>query len=116
MLGGMWEIAFYKNSRGDPLVYNFVAKQDKAVQSKAARSFTLMRQYGPDLGMPYGRYLGSGLYELRVRANNEVRIFYCTVAKRRIIMMLHAFKKRTQKIPAKELNLARKRQNELTEL
>lgn len=116
IVSGMWEITFYQNGRGDSLVYDFLVAKDRAVWSKSGRSFDAMRKYGPDLGMPYSRYLGGGLYELRIRAKNEVRIFYCVANKEKTIILLHAFKKRTQKIPLKELEIARRRQKELTDL
>jgi phage-related protein len=39
------------------------------------------------------------------------RVFYCTLVKRRIVM-LHQFAKKTDKTPPKELAIARKRMKE----
>jgi len=73
----------------------------------------LLKEHGPNLGMPYSKYMKDGLYELRVRGKNEVRIFYIFQIQH-TICLLHAFKKKSQKTPPKELNIAFQRKNELT--
>ena len=71
-----------------------------------------MGEYGPDLGMPHTRAMGSGLFELRLKSQEGIsRVFYCTLVKRRIVM-LHQFVKKTDKTPPKELAIARKRMKE----
>lgn len=62
--------------------------------------------------MPHTRQMGDGLYELRVRGKQEVRIFYI-FAKGSTIYLLHAFQKKTQTTPKKELETARQRQGEI---
>jgi phage-related protein len=72
-----------------------------------------MEVYGPDLGMPHTRAIGQGLFELRLKAAEGIaRVFYCTVIDRQIVM-LHQFVKKTEKTPARELELARRRMKEL---
>lgn len=57
--------------------------------------------------MPHAKQLGSGIYELRVRGEEEIRIFYGFQQK--TIYLLHAFKKQTQKTPHKEIETALQR-------
>ena len=72
-----------------------------------------MEVYGPDLGMPHTRAMGGGLFELRLKAAEGIgRVFYCTMIEKKI-MMLHQFIKKTNKTPAKEILLARKRMKEV---
>jgi len=72
-----------------------------------------MEHYGPDLGMPHTKAMGDGLFELRLKAAEGIaRVFYCTMVGRRIVM-LHHFIKKTDKTPAKELNVARMRKKEI---
>jgi phage-related protein len=53
------------------------------------------------------------LFELRPRGRSGIgRAFYCFVIGRRVVV-LHAFVKKTQQTPDRELKLARKRQKEL---
>jgi phage-related protein len=72
-----------------------------------------MEVYGADLGMPHTRAISQGLFELRLKAAEGIaRVFYCTVIDRQIVM-LHQFVKKTEKTPARELELARRRMKEL---
>ena len=72
-----------------------------------------MEAFGPNLGMPHTRAMGEGLFELRIKAAEGIaRIFYCTVVNRRIVF-LHQFVKKTDKTPAKELEIARRRLKEV---
>lgn len=111
-----WIVRSYESERGELLIERFIREQDAATVSKIARLLDLLSLHGPALCMPYSRYLGSDLYELRIRARNEVRIFYVCVTEKREVILLHAFKKRSQKLPIKELEVARKRQQGLTRL
>jgi phage-related protein len=53
--------------------------------------------------------MGEGLLELRVKGKEGLaRVFYGTLAARRI-RMLHTFLKKSQKTPARELDIARRR-------
>jgi phage-related protein len=73
-----------------------------------------MQIYGPDFGMPHTRAMGHGLFELRLKAaEGAARVFYCTIVDRQIVM-LHQFVKKTERTPAKELAIARRRMKELT--
>jgi len=68
---------------------------------------------GPNLGMPYTRPFGDGLFEIRAKGTEGIgRAFFCCVVGRRVII-LHGFIKKTQTTPAKELEIARKRLKEI---
>ena len=72
-----------------------------------------MELYGPDLGMPHTRAMGQGLFELRLKAAEGIaRVFYCTIVDRQIVM-LHQFVKKTERTPAKDLEIARRRMKEV---
>ena len=70
-------------------------------------------EFGPNLRMPHSRALGGGLFELRPCGREGTgRVFYCFVVGRRVVI-LHAFIKKTQSIPEKELKIARQRMKEV---
>lgn len=74
-----------------------------------------METFGPDLGMPHTRAMGDGLFELRIKsAEGIARIFYVTLVRRRIVF-LHQFVKKTEKTPKRELDIARRRKQELSD-
>ena len=78
-----------------------------------ARLAELLMEHGPNLRLPHSRAFGDGLFELRPRGKSGIgRAFYCFLDGRRVVV-LHAFIKKTQQTPDKELKLARKRLKEL---
>jgi phage-related protein len=78
-----------------------------------ARLVELLIEHGPQLRLPHSRALGQGLFELRPRGRSGIgRAFYCFLIGQRVIVV-HAFVKKTQQTPDKELKLARKRMKEL---
>jgi phage-related protein len=78
-----------------------------------ARLVELLIEHGPSLRLPYSRALGGGLFELRPRGRSGIgRAFYCFLLGKRIVVV-HAFVKKTEQTPDKELALARKRVKEV---
>ena len=78
-----------------------------------ARLLELLAEHGPDLRLPHSRALGGGLFELRPRGKLGIgRAFYGFVIGKRVVV-LHAFVKKTQQTPDRELKLARQRVKEL---
>lgn len=62
---------------------------------------------------PLSKYIEPGIWEFRIKAGTDIlRILY-TFEKGRIIILLHVFIKKQQKTPVRELEIARKRLNEL---
>lgn len=52
--------------------------------------------------------VGSGVREIRIQTESAHRVFYVATFEE-AVYVLHAFEKRTQKTPAKEIGLARDR-------
>ena len=68
---------------------------------------------GPNLGMPYTKAMGQGLFEIRARGAEGIgRAFFCCVKDRKVVV-LHSFIKKTQTTPQKELQIANKRMKEV---
>jgi len=77
-----------------------------------ARLVELLMAHGPNLRLPHSRSMGEGLFELRPRGRSGIgRALYCFLVGRRVVV--HAFIKKTQQTPDKELRTARKRIKEL---
>jgi phage-related protein len=78
-----------------------------------ARLTELLAEHGPSLRLPHSRAFGDGLFELRPKGRSGIgRAFYCFLVGKRIIV-LHAFIKKTQRTPDRELKLARQRLKEV---
>lgn len=72
-----------------------------------------MVESGPNLGLPYTRPFGDGLFEIRAKGEEGIgRAFFCALVGRRIVI-LHGFIKKTQQTPPRELKTARKRLKEV---
>ena len=103
-----WKVTFYSSALEEDILSlpaGFVARFVKYAER--------MEIYGPDLGMPHTRAMGRGLFELRIKAAEGIaRVFYCTLVGKRIVM-LHQFTKKSEKTPRKELEIARRRMEEV---
>jgi phage-related protein len=103
-----WVIVFYS-----PALEEGILALPAGLLARFVRYAERMEHFGPDLGMPHTRAMGDGLFELRLKAaEGIVRVFYCTLAGRRI-MMLHQFTKKSDRTPLRELAVARRRMKEL---
>jgi phage-related protein len=104
-----WAITFYKGV-GEKILQDWPI----GIRAKFAWLTRLLQTHGPnDIGMPHIKALGQGLFEIRVHGKEGIgRAFFCLFNDRQIFV-LHAFIKKTQKIPTKELDLALKRLKEL---
>ena len=75
----------------------------------------MIAEYGPLLGVPYTKPLGEGLFEIRAKGKEGIgRSFFCTL-KGKEVVILHSFIKKSQKIPKKEMKIARSRLKEVKE-
>lgn len=102
-----WEIKYY-----DGKLQEAVLALPSGLLARYLHLTDRMVQYGPDLGMPHTRAMSAGLFEMRLKSREGIgRVFYCTLVKRRIVV-LHQFVKKTDRTPPRELAVARKRMKE----
>lgn len=106
-----WVVKYFQTPRGEYPVKEFIEALDTPTRAKIARSIRLLVDYGPFVKPPYSKKLAPKLYELRIPGMIAVRIFY--TAKENEYYLLHAFKKKTQKTPPKELQTAIDRASEI---
>src|SRR5262245_51268517 len=103
-----WIITYYNQ---------FVKKEasllPKSIRAKFEAIMDKILEYGPDLGLPFTRAMGKGLFEIRAKGQEGIaRGFFCTVTKNTVVI-LHVFIKKTEATPKKELELAVKRMKEV---
>jgi phage-related protein len=104
-------VVFYRTRSGAEVVRDWLRSLDE--RERNAIGLDLMRvQFRWPVGMPLCRAMGDGLWELRTSlpSNRIARVLFCSVQDH--IVVLHGFIKKTQKTPAEELALARKRKRE----
>ena len=102
-----WQFSYY-NAKVAALVEAWPV----GIRASFLRIAETMREHGPDLGLPHTRAMG-GLFEIRAKGREGIgRAFYCTVTGERIVI-LHAFTKKTEQTPPRELATARERLHEV---
>lgn len=106
-----YKIYFFKAARGTFPVKEFMEEQNKEIYTRIFRSIKLLREGGPFLKPPDAKKIDKNLYELRIRGREAIRIFYTRADE--AYFLLHAFKKKTRKIPGRELKIAIDRMKEL---
>lgn len=107
----VWKILFYHTKRGESPVEEFIRLLDATTYAKVIHTIDILAAEGPFLKPPYIKKLLPGLYELRIKSQIAIRIFYSS--KDKVYYLLHVFKKKTQKTPKHELKIAVDRMKEL---
>ena len=94
-----------------PKALEFIRAQAPTIRSQIGEALRDI-QKGMNLGMPLSRpmtVIAPGVHELRVRGSGPtVRVFYF-VRQSDVILVFHAFQKKSQKTPLREIKLARQR-------
>lgn len=106
-----FKVYFFQTARRTYPVKEFMEEQNEEVYTRILRSIRLLRDGGPFLRPPDTKKIDKNLYELRIRGKESIRIFYKKTDQG--YLLLHAFKKKTQKIPRRELKLAVDRMKQL---
>jgi len=103
---------YYKRLSGKAPVKEFINSLDPNTQSKFFFKKSLLEQYGIMLPEPHASYLKEGIFELRFRSTGgHIRVLYFFAFKKSIIFT-NGFRKKTRKVPRKELALAIQRKEE----
>ena len=113
---GLWQILFFQDARGKVPVREFFLSSDLTDGEKkqmavrmdylSQRGLQLVFERGDILEKVEGQH---GLYELRLdNTPNNPRVLLCTATGRQIVL-LHAFKKKGMRLPARELEVAKHR-------
>ncbi len=101
----------YYTEIGKSPVFDFVCSLSSKEQAKVLREIDLLSEFGFTLGLPHIRSIKAAdeLWELRIKhSSNNFRILYFHYSKGRFVL-LHAFRKTTDKTPKKDINIALKR-------
>lgn len=106
--------SFYETSAGAAPVREWIKALHHADRKIIGEDIATLEFAWP-VGMPVCRPLGDGLFEARstLEGNRIARILFCTT--KESLVLLHAFMKKTQKTPAGDLALARKRKKDIDE-
>jgi len=104
-----WTIDFYGG------VEDAIVDMPPKIQAKMLRLLGLMEEHGANLGPPHTTPMSDGLFEVRAKAKEGIgRALFCYM-KGEHIYILHAFVKKSQKTPKKDLDLAKARMKEVSQ-
>ncbi|WP_281188872.1 type II toxin-antitoxin system RelE/ParE family toxin [Vibrio harveyi] len=102
-----WNIDFYDGVEQD------ILQMPPKLQARMIRLLELMEEHGANLGEPHTKSMGDGLFEIRAKAQEGIgRGMFCYLEGKNI-KVLHAFVKKTQKTPKKDIKLAKNRMKEV---
>ena len=103
-----FEVDFYRLPNGEVPIEKFLDSLDVKMRSKAIDSLLLLEEFGNQLREPHSKYIGNGIFELRIKFSSDIaRIFYFFFIGKKIILT-NGFIKKTQKAPKGEILLAKK--------
>lgn len=109
-----WKIIYYLSPLGDNPVSDFLDTLESNSQTKILRILHNIQEYGLDSVIPHIKKLsGTPFWEIRILGQYNIRVIYVVPAKFEVLV-LHGFKKKTQKTPLKELGTASRRYQEYT--
>lgn len=101
-------IEFYETEDGDCPVAEYLDSLDSKRASKMYDRIDYLEELGHMIREPYSKDLGGSINELRVQVGTDLsRVLYFFVVGNRAVLT-NGFTKKTQKTPAKEIELAKK--------
>jgi len=108
-----WQVVFYMDTEGNEPVKEFILQQDYTARAEIIHVFDLLYKFDITLGLPYVRKINkSGLRELRIKHGSDIyRVFFFAFTGRKFVL-LHAIRKKGEKIPESDRQLAIKRMAE----
>jgi phage-related protein len=105
----MWSIVFYKDHRGKCPPLEFIENLPVMEQAKIRNALRLLQEFGTNLSMPHAKPIQGKLWELRP---GGIRLFYFAYIEHQFVI-LHGYRKQSQKAPVDEIAIALRRMQEL---
>lgn len=102
-----YQIIFFKKNNGQKPVHKYIEKLPEKERAKVLDYINKLSHYPEFRQEPYSRQIKNKLRELKVdfRKNRYRIIYFFNIGK--IIILLHAFQKKTAKTPKKEIKIAK---------
>jgi len=107
------EILFFEQSSGASPISRFIDAQPKQDQAVIVAVLSAIEEEGLSAKGAFFRQLSGKLWEIKIKAPSGGYRFLSITLNRETMIILHGFKKKTQKTPLKEIKLATKRLKEV---
>jgi len=108
-----WYIEFYETESGHCPVVEFIERlTDEKLKTKLLARIGFLEEKGIYLSKPHAKKLtNTDIWELKIKhKRNEYRILYFFSGVK--VILVHAFMKKRQKVPKREIELAEKRKRD----
>lgn len=109
-----WTVEFFTSATGRSPVREYIDQLDAREARTLVNALHLLQEHSLGLGLPHVRPIEQKLWELRIRAGRQHRVLYVAARGRRFVL-LHAFGKKTQQTPRREIDVALHRLGEYQE-
>lgn len=116
----MYSIEFYEDTHGIEPVKDFLIdlqkrrntdKSARILSEKILTYIRVLQEYGTRAGLPYIKHIEGDIWELRPQPERILFLSYVG----NTFVLLHHFRKKTQKTPKKEIECAKRRAREYKE-
>ena len=106
------QVRFYKTDSGSEPVRRWLKRLPKEERKIVGDDIKTV-QFGWPLGMPLVGKIEPDLWEVRSKLKNKIARVLFTIHENQVILLLHGFVKKDQKLPLKDKNLAKERLSKL---
>jgi len=109
-----YQFIFYKTSSEKNIITDFIVNCENNLKNKIRTGIKIFEDYGLELLRTKWLkkiYHNPDIYELRITGGKQIRFLFIQYNSQ-VFLIIHAFVKKTQKIPDKELKIALKRAKE----
>lgn len=108
-----WKVFYYQTERGDSPIEDFLNVLPRKARAKCIAYMDMLEEFGFNLPRSFIAKVGGDLWELRPEwAGTEYRFLYFAMIGQRLVI-LHAIAKKTQKLKAKDIELAEARMTDV---
>lgn len=110
------DIVYYQTASGRHPVKKFIDELSTQDKAKVVGCLANIQQNGPNSDRVEFRQIERKLWEIKIRGSDgSYRIFYVMVDSGKDMVLLHGYKKQSQKAPTREIETAKKRMKEVLE-
>ena len=85
------------------------------MRAKILCELELLSEMGNRMREPYSKHIDEGIFEIRAKVGNNITRILYFFRSGKIIIVVNAFVKKTNKIPRREIILAKKRKKDYIE-
>lgn len=103
-----FELVFYRKPNGDCPVSDFLSSLNKVMRYKMLHQLDLLELYGNHPKGDFTKFVADGIFEVRAQNKTDITRIMFFFDKDKKIILTHGFVKKTQRLPASELEAAKR--------